>query len=85
MAGKLGDLLVGEGDVDAAVAGRDDIGDLVECDPCLEQHVLHDLIGAAAVLGAGGADHVAAHHSLSVHHGRLGHRGADIDAGEKEF
>jgi hypothetical protein len=34
------------------------------------------------MLGAGGADHICQHPAVGIHNNRLGHCGADIDAGE---
>ena len=84
MAGELGDLLIGEGHVDPPVAGGDYVGDFVEDDAGLLHHVLHDLVGAAAVLGAGGANHVRPHYTGSIYDDRLGHGGAYINTGEEE-
>ncbi len=67
MAGDLGNLLVGKGNIDASVTGGHDKVKLLKGKARLLEGLIHHLEGQMAMLGAGGADDRSQNVSLLVH------------------
>ena len=53
----LGDLLIGEGDVDPSVSSRNNVIDLIKRKAAVCQGIAHDPMGQPPMLSAGRGDH----------------------------
>jgi hypothetical protein len=80
MAGYLRNLLVGEGNIDPAIASGHHVCYIIKGHTRLAQRILHNLIGKSAVLSASGTDDLG--DDLFIHDHHLGHGGANINPGK---